>query len=441
MKPTLVFPYLTLALIAASPFAANAEPQWIWTGSPAKPNERATFRKTFTIAGEVKSASLSFTCDNGATAFLNGAKVAENPDWQQATKAGVAKNLQAGENELRFEARNQDGVAALVGTLTIQMADGKKTVIETGADWTFAPAGGTDFKPAGIVAKYGVAPWGEALTGGGISGVSADPATLQVAAGFKVELLYTVPKAEQGSWVSMTEDAKGRLIVGDQYGGLFRVTVPAIGKTDGVKVEPLTLPNGKDGKPLGGAHGLLYAFNSLYLMNNEMADKGFWRLQDTNGDDQFDKAELLRTVDGGGEHGPHGIVLGPDKKSIYFVAGNHTKLPSHLDYARPVAIGEDHLLPRMWDANGHAKGILAPGGYVCKTDPDGKRVELFAGGFRNQYDIEFDANVPAGTHAAPGVLAEQLRRGSTGWIRTHDHRCHSSTPMTSMLPPYQRCLV
>ena len=156
MKPTFVFPYLTLALVVASPLAAVAEPQWIWTGSPAKPDERATFRKTFTIEGAVKSAALVFTCDNGATAFVNGAKVAENPDWMNATKAGVAKNLKTGENELRFEARNEGGVAALAGTLTIELADGKKTVIETGADWTFAPQGGTEFKPAGIVAKYGL---------------------------------------------------------------------------------------------------------------------------------------------------------------------------------------------------------------------------------------------------------------------------------------------
>ncbi len=215
---------------------------------------------------------------------------------------------------------------------------------------------------------------------------------VQLPPDFKAELLYNVPKETQGSWVSMTVDKKGRLIVCDQYGGLYRVTVPVIGTSEGTTVEPLKTPNGNNGKPLGGAHGLLYAFDSLYLMNNEMADPGLWRLRDTDGDDQFDKAEYLLKVDGHGEHGPHGIALGPDGKSIYFASGNHTKQPEHVEYANPVAFGEDHLITRLWDANGHAKGILAPGGHIIKTDPDAKRVELFCGGFRNQYDIAFDAN-------------------------------------------------
>ena len=224
------------------------------------------------------------------------------------------------------------------------------------------------------------------------AGPAADPATLKIAAGFKVELIYTVPKGGQGSWVSMTEDSKGRLITGDQGGGFFRVTVPPLGTTEGVKVEPLQLPKEANVQTIGGAHGLLYAFDSLYVMTNERGGHGLWRLRDTDGDDQYDKGEQLRKCEGGGEHGPHGVVLGPDGKSLYFVCGNHTKLPEHLEYARPVAIGEDHLITRLWDANGHAKGILAPGGYVCRTDPEGKRVEFVAGGFRNSYDIAFDGN-------------------------------------------------
>ena len=51
--------------------------------------------------------------------------------------------------------------------------------------------------------------------------------------GFKVELLYSVPKDEHGSWVNMCVDPKGRLIVSDQYGALYRVTPKAVGAKDG----------------------------------------------------------------------------------------------------------------------------------------------------------------------------------------------------------------
>ena len=43
----------------------------------------------------------------------------------------------------------------------------------------------------------------------------------------------------------------------------------------------------------------------------------------------------------------------------------------------------------MWDAGGHAVGIMAPGGWICRTDPEGKAWELVSSGFRNEYDIAF----------------------------------------------------
>ena len=84
---------------------------------------------------------------------------------------------------------------------------------------------------------------------------------------------------------------------------------------------------------MGYAQGLLYAFNSLYVMvngkENDNFDKGsgLYRLQDTDGDDQFDKVTLLKKLEGEGEHGPHSIILSPDKKSMYVVAGNYTNVP------------------------------------------------------------------------------------------------------------------
>src|SRR5262249_1591497 len=73
---------------------------------------------------------------------------------------------------------------------------------------------------------------------------ATDPATMKVAKGFKVELLYSVPKETQGSWVNMCVDDKGRLIVSDQYGALYRITPPPIGRQGEIKLEKIIAPIG-----------------------------------------------------------------------------------------------------------------------------------------------------------------------------------------------------
>ena len=212
--------------------------------------------------------------------------------------------------------------------------------------------------------------------------------SLKVPKGFAVELVYTVPREEQGSWVSMTVDPKNRLIVSDQYGKLFRVTPSALGgPASDTKVEAIDVP-------IGEAHGLLWAFDSLYVVVNrgEKYDSGLYRVTDTNGDDALDKVELLRKINGGGEHGPHAVLLSPDKKSLYIVAGNSTRLPEVDNSLVPRIWGEDNLLPRMVDGSGFMTDERAPGGWVCKTDPDGKVWTLVSMGYRNPYDMAFGRN-------------------------------------------------
>ncbi len=219
------------------------------------------------------------------------------------------------------------------------------------------------------------------------------PAAVNAPPGFKVELLYSVPRDEQGSWVALTVDDKGRMLASDQYGGIFRFALPALSEGRIGAIEKL------DTQGLAGAHGLLYANGSLYAMVNERSvntfgegKTGLYRLRDTNGDDTFDHIELLREIQGSGEHGTHNMVLGPDGKTLYYVNGNFTELPVGLEKSIPKAYGEDHIVPRMWDARGHARGRLAPGGFVGRTDLDGREHELFAMGFRNSYRIALDPN-------------------------------------------------
>jgi putative heme-binding domain-containing protein len=210
---------------------------------------------------------------------------------------------------------------------------------------------------------------------------------IKLAKGFKAELLYSVPMAEQGSWVAMTHDEQGRLLVSDQYGKLYRVTPPAIGANTEIKIESIDLE-------IGMAQGMLCAFDSLYVVVNGSPDgkpSGLYRLQDTNADDQYDQVTLLREIKGGGEHGPHAVILSPDGKSLYVCGGNHTEIPAPESSRLPRNWQEDQLLPRMVDAGGHAVDIRAPGGWICQTDPAGDKFELIAAGFRNEYDIAFNS--------------------------------------------------
>ena len=189
-----------------------------------------------------------------------------------------------------------------------------------------------------------------------LAAIGSPAARIKRTEGFAVDLIYSVPKDTQGSWVNMAVDPQGRLIVSDQYGELYRVTVPALGAAAAeCQIEPIDVA-------IGEAHGLLWAFDSLYVVVNKgkTFETGLYRVRDTNGDDRLDSVEQLRKIIGGGEHGPHGIILAPDGKSLYIVAGNNTHLPELRGSLVPRVWGEDNLLPRMVDGGGFMTGEKAP---------------------------------------------------------------------------------
>lgn len=220
-----------------------------------------------------------------------------------------------------------------------------------------------------------------------LSGSAAAPEQIHVKDGFKVELLYSVPKATQGSWIAMCVDGEGRLIVSSQYGDLFRLPVPAPGEVvDPASVERIDLE-------IGRAQGLTWANDSLYVVvNGEVADgPGLYRLRDlAGGDGKLDSVELLRKFDAQiGEHGPHAVISGPDGKSLYLMFGNGTQITGIDQFTAPRVWADDLLLRQPARAE-LIPPETAPAGWVAKTDPDGRHWELIATGLRNAYDIAFN---------------------------------------------------
>ena len=216
-----------------------------------------------------------------------------------------------------------------------------------------------------------------------VAEVTDQTAKFKVAAGFKLEKIYDVKK-EEGSWVALTEDGKGRLIAADQYGKLYRVT-PAPLTGGETKVEALDIP-------VGGAHGLLWHGGMLYIVVNEKGKEfpveiGVWMVKETA--DGWEAPKLAIPVKAGGEHGVHSVVLSPDKQWIYLVTGNFTALPAVTDSFPAKIWDEDQLLSRNPDGNGHAANIFAPGGWIARFKPDGTSLQLVSMGQRNTYDVAF----------------------------------------------------
>ena len=216
-----------------------------------------------------------------------------------------------------------------------------------------------------------------------------DPDTqITIREGFDAELLYTVPKS-QGSWVAMAFDPKGRLIVSDQDDkGVFRVTLANADDPDSkIDVESLQgfpfEPVAWGKRTVAGALGFLYAFDSLYMSTM----KGFYRVRDTDGDDTFDEFTLLKKLHPGWEHSAHTIIKTEDGKGLYLTSGNHSRVPEGVRSLEPAVWAQDSLLPAMPDPSGHATGVRAPGGWICRISPDGKDWTMVACGLRNSVDL------------------------------------------------------
>ncbi|HND52421.1 MAG TPA: hypothetical protein PLV92_08495, partial [Pirellulaceae bacterium] len=371
-----------------APTAPPPTTYWIWG---ADQNKKYVLRKQF--EGRAKVARLKAACDNIMSVSVNGQAVASGSSWQDPVTVDVASKLTDGLNTIAVEVTNQGGPAGFTLRLALTGDDGKIRYVVTDDSWEAADAKSPDkFVPVKRVAKIGDEPWGDVYSGAAGQGTTSN--LFNLLPGFQVERIFTVPKDELGSWVAITTDDRGRLIASDQGDkGLFRITPPKAGSGEPTKVERLNVR-------LSSAQGLLHAFGALYVSVNGGPGSGLYRVKDTDGDDQYDELVKLKDFRGGGEHGPHALTLSPDGQSIFVSCGNHTlppfdpKDPPKAEHTSriPTNWDEDHLLPRQWDANGHARGILAPGGWLAKTDPEGKTWEVFSIGYRNQYDLAFNAD-------------------------------------------------
>lgn len=172
------------ALVASEPMVRPesdlTDVQWIWTREVRQAQDNApvgvrNFRRPFTVpaGARVRRATLTFTSDNSAQAFVNGSRCAWNDDHSRLFRADVTHLVRSGANALAFRVANlgdKPNPAGLVAVLQVDLTSGRPLRITTGAGWlcsASAPAGWSSpgFSASGwsravALGEFGGAPWG-----------------------------------------------------------------------------------------------------------------------------------------------------------------------------------------------------------------------------------------------------------------------------------------
>ncbi|HEX7861675.1 MAG TPA: c-type cytochrome [Verrucomicrobiae bacterium] len=373
-------------LVAAVAWPAFAQtPEWIWHGETNATT--VYFRKAFRSPPLLWNSRLTVSADDEAEVFLNGVSIARCTDWRRPSRSEVTVRLNQGDNVIAVKAQVKEGANSARGLLVHLNLGGEINLVSDGTwltsateelGWAKLDFNAAHWKSAKSLGQHGIEPWGDVLFRPGATA----PENITVPEGFKVELLRSAEPAE-GSWICMAFDDRGRIIVSPQgeSRSLLRLTLG----TD--KVESVE----KIEAPISYAMGLLQAFDSLYVNGIGPRGSGLYRLIDANKNDRYETNELhfLKGFKGGSEHGYHALALGPDKK-IYVLNGNGTKLPEGISPKSPYRnYAEDALTGARGD---DLPGTKAPNCHVLRTDAEGKEWELFAGGMRNAYDMDFNAD-------------------------------------------------
>ncbi len=296
----------------------------------------------------------------------------------------LSVRLNQGENVIAVKGENRQGPAGLLVHFNINgqtnILSDSSWLISTNEEsgWSALAFNAAHWAHASVVAEHGTQPWGDVL----FRATATAAETLKVTDGFRVELLRSA-EPDEGSWICMAFDDRGRLIIspqGDQR-PLLRLNLSG-GQVANVE---------KLGAPIHYAMGLLSAFDSLYVNGHGPNGTGLYRLIDENKNDQFETNEIhfLKAFKGESEHGYHALALGADKK-IYVLNGNGTKLPDGISTNSPYRNYAEDSLSGGLGIDESQDGAKAPACHVLQTDTEGHEWKLWAGGMRNAYDMDFN---------------------------------------------------
>ncbi|HUE71544.1 MAG TPA: PQQ-dependent sugar dehydrogenase [Pirellulaceae bacterium] len=369
-------------VLASAGRTEDALPHWIWdrntsgdVGLDAGAGGECRLERGFAVERPNQSAKLRLAADFcQATVRINGRGLLTIEPYSPTTDVDVTSAIRIGENRITVDCKSVGGPAAIALSLEIVSADGSRTTLVSDGDWSSGTGRAVSQGPV-EAALWGIGrrratidpfdnyeQWRQAVG----APAAGHEAAFWTPPGFEISLVRAA-QSDEGSWVSMAFDPKGRLTIAREDQGLLRMTL-ADDRRSVTKVETIN-------RELLECRGLLYADNALYANANN--SKGLYRLRDTDGDDQFDEVKLLRQFPGGVGHGRNDLALGPDGM-IYSMHGDSVEVP------------RENVRDRTSPLREARRGQTTSEGNLVRTDKDGKQWEVVCGGLRNPFGIAFN---------------------------------------------------
>ncbi len=388
--------FCVLSAYCATSTAMAEEAQWIWSPEHAKgaiPEVSCYFRKVFTARNPIR-VQATIAADDQYELYVNGHKIGTGQSARELDEYNITKQIRPGRNTIAVRVANQRGsTAALVARIFLREKDDGWVTYSTDKTWRtnirpFPFWNSTTYndrfwKPAQVFGKLGdTVPWDRQED---VSSTELHRSErFHIAREFQVQRV--IDAEETGSLIAMAFNEFGQIILSQEGGPLLLVVdTDQDNIVDSQHVYCDLVENVQGILPLNG---------QVYVTGDGPDGNGFYCLADEDRDGKLESCRLLFKFEGDiGEHGAHGITLGPDGL-IYIVIGNHSAP------LKPYAASSPHrgyyegdlVGPRYEDPSGHAAGRKAPGGMIIRTDLNGQTVELFAGGMRNVYDLAFSPN-------------------------------------------------
>ena len=424
----------TIALLSQSSTTPAEEAQWIWaSGSTAEESipEGATclFRKAINLRVEA-TGKIEIAADDQYELFINGTQIGSGSSSRRVDEYDISRYLQVGRNMVAVRVVNAHGdTAALMARVSVKPNNSEKwytfssdnswkTTTETTPLWeTVVFNDNTWGKAASFGALGETAPWDreEHLP---VKTAKDQSERFQIQRGFGVQRVLNGEKI--GSVIAMTFNEFGHLLLSQEGGPLLLVYDQ---DEDGV---PETVRTYCD--KVKSCHGILALNGDVFVTADGPEGGALYRLSDADRNGSLEKVQaIVKFKNGVGEHGAHGLRLGPDGM-IYIVLGSHTRVLGDRGdgetYRDPY---EGDLVARYEDPSGHGRGIKAPGGTVIRTNTDGSVIETVAGGLRNAYDVVFhpaggmfvhDSDMEADIETAwyrPNAIFDVTEGGEFGW--------------------------